>query len=210
MGTTLTPINRREFLYYAWGVSIALFTAETVGALIWAVLPRYEAASDCFYCFEAKVSELPQPDNNPILITYDKRPRFWIANIGENTAKDSRRPAGGVGNPGLIALYPVCTHLGCLFKWHPSLQIFVCPCHGSAFLLDGTRVHGPASRDLDRFIIKAIDSNGEALPITRIGNATTDPEAGQPLAIPPTADNIRIDDGVRIHGKQRNSPNTIP
>lgn len=44
---------------------------------------------------------------------------------------------------------PICTHLGCHFKWNAQSRHFECPCHGSVFTIDGKVVGGPAPRPLD-------------------------------------------------------------
>jgi len=44
---------------------------------------------------------------------------------------------------------PVCTHLGCYFKWDQGTGHFECPCHGSVFAIDGKVLGGPAPRPLD-------------------------------------------------------------
>lgn len=44
---------------------------------------------------------------------------------------------------------PICPHLGCRYDWFPSVQHFVCPCHGSVFSITGTVLGGPAPRPLD-------------------------------------------------------------
>lgn len=49
---------------------------------------------------------------------------------------------------GFYALSAVCTHLGCLTAWKPELGIIACPCHGSKFRRDGTKIEGPAPRPL--------------------------------------------------------------
>jgi cytochrome b6-f complex iron-sulfur subunit len=49
---------------------------------------------------------------------------------------------------GFYALSAVCTHLGCLTAWKPELGIIACPCHGSKFKRDGTKIEGPAPRPL--------------------------------------------------------------
>jgi len=49
---------------------------------------------------------------------------------------------------GFFALSAVCTHLGCLTAWKPDLGIIACPCHGSKFKPDGTKIAGPAPRPL--------------------------------------------------------------
>ena len=49
---------------------------------------------------------------------------------------------------GFFALAAVCTHLGCLTAWKPELGIIACPCHGSKFNRDGSKITGPAPRPL--------------------------------------------------------------
>ncbi|NJN55513.1 MAG: hypothetical protein HC804_12610 [Anaerolineae bacterium] len=34
-------ISRREFLYYIWGASIALYLAQFAGLMIWFLIPRF-------------------------------------------------------------------------------------------------------------------------------------------------------------------------
>jgi cytochrome b6-f complex iron-sulfur subunit len=69
--------------------------------------------------------------------------------------------------PGVKALYKVCVHLGCLYKWVPTNDRFECPCHGSKYLPTGIRVDGPARRNLDVFVIQAVDANGKVLDETK-------------------------------------------
>ena len=77
-----------------------------------------------------------------------------------NAGKPDRYPSGTVtqdqqsgiyivhGPEGLYAMSAVCTHLGCLTAWKPELGIVACPCHGSKFRRDGSKIEGPASRPL--------------------------------------------------------------
>ena len=44
---------------------------------------------------------------------------------------------------------PICTHLGCHYKWNPQTRHFECPCHASVFAIDGKVIGGPAPRPLD-------------------------------------------------------------
>ncbi|MCG3119463.1 MAG: Cytochrome b6-f complex iron-sulfur subunit [bacterium] len=61
---------------------------------------------------------------------------------------------------GLIALSTVCTHKGCEVRLLPDA--LECPCHGSAYALDGAVVEGPATQPLQRF---AVTENSEAIII---------------------------------------------
>lgn len=59
---------------------------------------------------------------------------------------------------GLLALYEICTHLGCNVPWDEQNQQFECPCHGSVFSREGAVISEPAPRPLDRFPI-TIENN---------------------------------------------------
>lgn len=51
---------------------------------------------------------------------------------------------------GTITVYsPICTHLGCGYRWEAVQQRFHCPCHRSFFSRDGKVLAGPAPRPLD-------------------------------------------------------------
>ena len=77
-----------------------------------------------------------------------------------DAGKPGRYPLGSVtqdaeselyivhGPEGIYAMSAVCTHLGCLTAWNPDLGIIACPCHGSKFMRDGTKIEGPAPRPL--------------------------------------------------------------
>jgi len=44
---------------------------------------------------------------------------------------------------------PLCTHLGCGYRWDDAKNKFLCPCHGSSFDRNGQVLGGPAPRPLD-------------------------------------------------------------
>ena len=49
----------------------------------------------------------------------------------------------------LVAVSPVCTHVGCLVGWNTAERTWDCPCHGSRFTCDGKVIQGPALHDLE-------------------------------------------------------------
>ncbi|MBZ5700931.1 MAG: ubiquinol-cytochrome c reductase iron-sulfur subunit [Acidobacteriia bacterium] len=63
---------------------------------------------------------------------------------------------------GFYAVSAVCTHLGCVTQWKPDAEIIACPCHGSKFKQDGTKIEGPAPRPLPHFAI-SLTADGELL-----------------------------------------------
>jgi cytochrome b6-f complex iron-sulfur subunit len=60
---------------------------------------------------------------------------------------------------GIRAFSRVCTHLGCLVKYYPEKQLFICPCHGGSYDLNGNVVSGPPPRPLPRFAVKVRGDN---------------------------------------------------
>jgi len=52
---------------------------------------------------------------------------------------------------GFLALSLRCTHLGCSINWEEDKQRFICPCHASAFEINGNVQNPPAPSALDYF-----------------------------------------------------------
>ena len=60
---------------------------------------------------------------------------------------------------GVEALYWKCVHLGCTVPYVSNQTRFICPCHGSVYLYNGSRESGPASRALDAMPV-TVNDNG--------------------------------------------------
>ena len=60
---------------------------------------------------------------------------------------------------GFVALSRVCTHLGCLVKYYPEKQLFICPCHGGTFDLEGNVISGPPPKPLPKFSVRVVENN---------------------------------------------------
>lgn len=196
-GLLAAPLSRREFLYYLWGASMAVFMAGAGGATVWFALPRFREG-EFGGVFEVGLDKVP-PQNSPPEDFPEGR--FWLVNVGQETVSDPRQPQDYPVEPGLKALYKVCVHLGCLYKWVTVNDRFECPCHGSKYLLTGSRVGGPANRNLDVFIIEVVDDQGNV--ITRTEPALNGRE-GTAVQIPDGAARLLVDTGKRIQG----APNT--
>ncbi len=199
-----TTVNRREFLSYVWAASMAIFMGETTGALVWFAVPRF-APGEFGGVFTLSLSQLPQPGADPL--SFDEG-RFWLVNVSPADAGDPRHPEGYGTQPGLVALYKVCVHLGCLYAWQPTYDRFGCPCHGSKYLKDGVRVARPAARNLDRFVLRALNAQGVVLAETQAGDPD-DLHVGQPLALPPGTVAVQVDTGRRLTGRRNDGPSTV-
>jgi cytochrome b6-f complex iron-sulfur subunit len=193
------PLSRREFLNYMWAMSMAVFMAGSGGAAVWFLYPRFREG-EFGGIFTIPISDLPVPDSAPKEFPQG---RFWLSYIGPEMMSDPRQPDVYPLSEGVRAIYKVCTHLGCLYKWVDTNDRFECPCHGSKFLKTGARIDGPARRNLDEFIVEVLDTQGNVLSRTEpmMGSAE-----GSPVAIPPEAVSLRIDTGRRVSG----APNSAP
>ena len=126
-------MNRREFLTYAWGGLLGLVTLQSAVGLFFFMMPRFKEGEFGGIFRMGPESALPATDAPPQPETTGK---FWLVNTADQ---------------GPLALYMVCTHLGCLYKWEQANNRFECPCHGSKFTREGYYIEGPAPRSLDRF-----------------------------------------------------------
>jgi cytochrome b6-f complex iron-sulfur subunit len=162
--------NRREFLYYIWGASFVLLFGGTTAGLIWFALPRFREGT-FGGVFNITGDRIPSPGSAPVS---EPSGRFWVSNTPE----------------GLVVLYGVCTHLGCLPKWVDVNNRFECPCHGSRFELNGRFIEGPAPRSLDRFATRVIFTDGTTAEMNAEGDPI--PLNGRQIA------KIEVDTGRRI------------
>jgi len=200
VGVTTPPLTRREFLYYLWGSSMAVFLAGAGGVSIWFALPRFREG-EFGGVFTIPIEEIPAPDSDPKEFAEG---RFWMVNVGDEILNDPRQPDDYEVNEGIRILYKVCVHLGCLYKWVPVNDRFECPCHGSKYLKSNARIDGPARRNLDQFLMQVLDAGGNVLAQTESTWAGN--REGTSLPIPAGAVALRIDTGQRLLG----APNTKP
>jgi menaquinol-cytochrome c reductase iron-sulfur subunit len=64
-------------------------------------------------------------------------------------------------NEQVIVYSPICTHLGCGYRWEGEEKKFKCPCHGSVYDATGKVLDGPAPRRLD--VLPSKIENGRLL-----------------------------------------------
>ena len=188
-------MSRREFLYYIWGASLALYLAQLSGLLVWFLIPRFREG-EFGGLFPFDTANLPAINASPVNVPDG---RFWIANLDSDVSDGSQRFWQAEDEDstakGVVAIYKVCTHLGCIYAWIPANNRFECPCHGSKYRLDGRRIESPAPRSLDRFKILALDEAG-----TVIAESELVDNFFQPLELPAATAALSIDTGDRKQG----------
>ncbi|MEP7151811.1 MAG: ubiquinol-cytochrome c reductase iron-sulfur subunit [Nitrospira sp.] len=68
----------------------------------------------------------------------------WLEAKSHKAVWAVKQPQGGVK-----VFSPICTHLGCGYRWDDTEKKFLCPCHGSSYDMNGQVLGGPAPRPLD-------------------------------------------------------------
>jgi cytochrome b6-f complex iron-sulfur subunit len=124
--------SRRSFLRKLWvGLGI-LAGAEFVGVVFAFLRPRKPPVRETD--FGGIIEAGPIDDFEPDSVTAFIRGQFYLSRL-----KDG----------GFLALSRKCTHLGCTVPWDSEGNIFLCPCHSSAFDRTGEVISPPAPRALD-------------------------------------------------------------
>ena len=119
-GVTARELDRREVLAAA-------------GALIGLVLPPIGCAADPEALSPGQVAV-------PLSDLRDGERRIVI--VGENPVEVLR--SGGAVTARMLR----CTHMGCVVRWRPEAQVYVCPCHDGRYDADGRPIAGPPPRPL--------------------------------------------------------------
>jgi Rieske Fe-S protein len=132
--------SRRSFLQLVpFGVVIGVF-ASIGGAAFRFLRPRVTAASEQWLDV-ATLPELTGPQPLAKKVVAEHLSGWAVTNEEHNVfvlpAKNNQ------------VLSPICPHEGCEVMWEQSRNRFSCPCHESYFAADGSRISGPAPRNLD-------------------------------------------------------------
>lgn len=64
---------------------------------------------------------------------------------------------------GIYTMLTICRHLGCTPNYFSDKQVFLCPCHGSIYDLEGNVLGGPAPKLLWRSAIKIDPVDGQII-----------------------------------------------
>jgi cytochrome b6-f complex iron-sulfur subunit len=152
-GTHDANLSRRDFLNEISGSALGI---AGLGAVV--VTIRYLSPNTLFE--PPMTFRAGSPDLYPVnSVTYIQDQQVYIVRTPE----------------GFHAVSAVCTHLGCITQWKPDVELIACPCHGSKFKPDGSKLEGPAPRSLPHFAI-SITPDGQ-LSVDKLETV----KEGQPL-----------------------------
>jgi cytochrome b6-f complex iron-sulfur subunit len=123
---------RRNFLRGLWiGLGI-LAVAEFAGVVFAFLRPRKRPVTKTDFGGIIEVGSID--DFEPDSVTAFIRGQFYLSRLKDGA---------------FLALSRKCTHLGCTVPWDSEGNIFLCPCHSSAFDGTGEVISPPAPRPLD-------------------------------------------------------------
>lgn len=132
----MKDITRRRFFLYAWAATTLTLLGEGAGILFNFLRPRVEEGTFGGQITVGKVEDFPVGS-----ATYFRQGQFYLVHL----------------EGGFLALYRVCTHLGCIVHWEEEQQRFWCPCHAGVFNMKGEVLAGPPPRPLDLFPVEIVE-----------------------------------------------------
>jgi cytochrome b6-f complex iron-sulfur subunit len=143
--------SRRSFTRNAALGAVGIVVAQITGGFVWLLWPNKTGAFGTEITVAAE--NVPEPNGEPFKWTPGK---FYLVHTDD----------------GVEALYWKCVHLGCTVPWISGEGEFICPCHGSVYEYNGSRISGPAPRALDAMPVTvgddgsvSVDTNPSSLII---------------------------------------------
>ena len=134
--------DRRTFLRKLWKGLGAIATLEALAVFFGFLFSGKEEDVD------STTKQIIEAGNvnsfQPNTVTAFRGGRFYLARLEDG---------------GFMALSLRCTHLGCSINWEDVKKKFICPCHSSAFGINGEVQNPPAPAALDYYPV--IIENGK-------------------------------------------------
>lgn len=134
--------SRRSFTRNAALGAVGIVTAQIAGGFVWLLWPHKTGAFGTEISVAAE--NVPEVGGAPFKWTPGK---FYLVHTDD----------------GIEALYWKCVHLGCTVPWISGDELFICPCHGSVYEYNGSRISGPAPRALDAMPVTVDDEGNVAV-----------------------------------------------
>ncbi|WP_432364025.1 ubiquinol-cytochrome c reductase iron-sulfur subunit [Sporosarcina sp. UB5] len=165
-----SKVSRRQFLSYTlMGVGGFMISATVMPMVRFAVDPVLQPKGEGdFIPTSQRVDKLTE---TPVRVDFTIKDRkdAWYKSDVSSTAwvyKEGEE---------VIALSPVCKHLGCTVNWEGDEKYkneFFCPCHDGRYKKNGKNIPGsPPLGPLDEFVVEIVDGYvhlGKTVPNTLV------------------------------------------
>jgi Rieske Fe-S protein len=117
---------------------------------------KYKLDNAIWLSWKAPIKEQGRQGSNGDIIGKPERPAI-LDKKSEGFTKAEREEIMSKLN----VLSNSCAHLGCPVRWFPEKQLFLCPCHGGLYDINGGWVGGPPPRGMYRYIDAEVRENGK-------------------------------------------------
>jgi Rieske Fe-S protein len=117
---------------------------------------RYKLDNAIWLSWKAPIKEQGRQGSNGDIIGKPERPAI-LDEKSEGFTQSERKEIMSKLN----VLSNSCAHLGCPVRWFPEKQLFLCPCHGGLYDINGGWVGGPPPRGMYRYIDAEVRENGK-------------------------------------------------
>jgi menaquinol-cytochrome c reductase iron-sulfur subunit len=151
---TSASLSRRDFLGMATAAIGGLVTlALAIPGLAYVLSPLRRKSPDGALHTLARLRQLEIGVPRSFAII-EERQDSWVRFPREPVGSVwlIRQPAGS--DPPVLALQSECPHLGCAINLNVDRTGFLCPCHTSAFTLEGTPTNQVPPRPMDRLEVE--------------------------------------------------------
>jgi Rieske Fe-S protein len=117
---------------------------------------KYELDNAIWLSWKAPIKEQGRQGSNGDIIGKPERPAI-LDHKSEGFTKSERKEIMSKLN----VLSNSCAHLGCPVRWFPEKKLYLCPCHGGLYDINGGWVGGPPPRGMYRYTEAEVRENGK-------------------------------------------------
>ena len=117
---------------------------------------NYELPNAIWLSWKAEIKEQGRQGSNGDILGKPARPAI-LDKKSEGFTESERKEIMSKLN----VLSNSCAHLGCPVRWSMEKRLYLCPCHGGLYDINGGWVGGPPPRGMYRYIVAEVRENGK-------------------------------------------------
>jgi Rieske Fe-S protein len=117
---------------------------------------KYKLDNAVWLSWKAQIKEQGRQGSNGDIIGKPERPAI-LDEKSEGFTESERKEIMSKLN----ILSNSCAHLGCPVRWFSEKQLYLCPCHGGLYDINGGWVGGPPPRGMYRYTEAEVRENGK-------------------------------------------------
>jgi Rieske Fe-S protein len=117
---------------------------------------KYKLDNAIWLSWKAPIKEQGRQGSNGDVIGKPERPAI-LDEKSEGFTESERKEIMSQLN----VLSNSCAHLGCPVRWFSEKQLYLCPCHGGLYDINGGWVGGPPPRGMYRYTEAEVRENGK-------------------------------------------------